>query len=192
MKEDILKGEVDWSKDNIIAYYDAVCEEVNKTFPRFMNTALLYYRTRTNYCSRSRETVGEAGILLQRNVMLFIVYDNEGKREDVDGKRGKIKAMGLDLKRSDICIYARLHLSELLLKTLTGSEEQEILDRIIEFRKEFRAKNPWQKGSPKRVNNLTQYRGQMAKYEKARNNAHKNGKSVKDIYSFHTDTLQRH
>ena len=28
----IFKGEVDWSKDNIIAYYDAVCEEVNKTF----------------------------------------------------------------------------------------------------------------------------------------------------------------
>ena len=26
----------------------------------------------------------------------MLVFDNEGKREDVDGKAGKIKAMGLD------------------------------------------------------------------------------------------------
>ena len=32
LKDEILKGNMDWSKDNIIAYYDAVCEEVNKTF----------------------------------------------------------------------------------------------------------------------------------------------------------------
>ena len=181
LKEDIRKGEVDWSKDNIIAYYDAVCEEVNKTFPRFMNTAFHCTTELGQIIAAGRETVGEAGIFITKKRYAILVYDNEGKREDVDGKPGKIKAMGLDLKRSDTPAFMQDFLSELLLKTLTGSEEQEILDRIIEFRKEFRAKNPWQKGSPKRVNNLTQYRGQMAKYEKARNNAHKNGKSVKDI-----------
>ena len=87
----------------------------------------------------------------------------EGKREDIDGKRGKIKAMGLDLKRSDTPAFMQDFLSELLLKTLTGAEEQEILDRIIEFRKESRAKNSWQKGSIKRVNNLTQHFGKMDK-----------------------------
>ena len=57
------------------------------------------------------------------------MYDNEGKREDVDGT-GKIKAMGLDLKRSDTCIYARLERT--VVENTPGSEEQEILDRIIE------------------------------------------------------------
>ena len=51
---------------------------------------------------------------------------------------GKIKAMGLDPKRSRHAPFMQDFLNELLLKTLTGLKEEEIIERIIEFRSEFR------------------------------------------------------
>jgi hypothetical protein len=71
--------------------------------------------------------------------------------------------MGLDLKRSDTPDYMQDFLSEVLMMVLTGSEEKEVIDRIIEFRKEFRDKPSWHKGTPKRVNNLTNLTKQFEK-----------------------------
>ena len=45
----------------------------------------------------------------------------------------------------------------------TGGTERSVIDRIIEFPKEFRDKPGWHKGTPKRVNNLTKH---TAPYEK--------------------------
>jgi DNA polymerase elongation subunit (family B) len=96
-----------------------------------------------------------------------LYYDKEGKRLDVDGKPGKIKAMGLDLKRSDTPEFMQKFLEEILTKVLNGSEEREILDRIIEFRTEFKARPGWEKGSPKRANNITEYEEKEKKAGKA-------------------------
>jgi hypothetical protein len=85
------------------------------------------------------------------------VYDNEGHREDTDDKPGKIKAMGLDLKRSDTPAFMQDFLSELLYSTLTGATEDAMIERIISFRSEFRNMPGWLKGTPKRVNKLTHY-----------------------------------
>ena len=104
-----------------------------------------------------REIVASSGIFITKKRYALLVYDDEGKRTDVDGKPGKIKAMGLDLKRSDTPAFMQDFLSEVLMMTLTGSSEQDVIDRIIEFRKEFRAKPDWEKGTPKRVNNLTNH-----------------------------------
>ena len=40
---------------------------------------------------------------------------------------------------------------------LTGKTEDEVLQAITNFRIEFKAKPGWEKGSPKRANNVTQY-----------------------------------
>ena len=40
--------------------------------------------------------VGSAGIFITKKRYAMLVFDNEGKREDEDGKAGYIKAMGLD------------------------------------------------------------------------------------------------
>ena len=87
----------------------------------------------------------------------MLYYDKEGKRADVDGKEGKMKAMGLDLKRSDTPVFVQDFLSELLYMVLQGKDEKEVLDRISEFRAEFKARPGWEKGSPKRANNMTKY-----------------------------------
>jgi hypothetical protein len=86
-----------------------------------------------------------------------MIYDKEGKRKDVDGKPGEIKVMGLDLKRSDTPKPVQDFLSEILTLVLTEVDKDSIFTRIKEFRTEFSQWPSWAKGSPKRVNNLTQY-----------------------------------
>ena len=157
LKDQIANGEVDWSRENVIAYYDAVCEEVNKTFPVFMRKAFHTTLELGEIIAAGREMVGSAGIFITKKRYAMLVFDNEGKREDVDGKAGYIKAMGLDLKRSDTPPYMQEFLKEILLMVLTNTPENEVLDRIVEFRKEFREMPSWQKGTPKRVNNLTHH-----------------------------------
>jgi hypothetical protein len=58
-------------------------------------------------------------------------------------------------------------LEEILTKVLNGSQEKEILDRIGEFRTEFKVRPGWEKGSPKRANNITEYREKEKKAGKA-------------------------
>ena len=181
LKEQIKKGEINWDRENIISYYDAVCDEVNKTFPAFMNKTFHTTLELGQIIAAGREMVGSSGIFITKKRYAMLVFDNEGKREDVDGKAGYIKAMGLDLKRSDTPPWMQDFLKNILLDVLTGSEEEEIIEKIIEFRKEYREKPSWQKGSTKRVNNLTAYKGKMDKYDRDRSKAHNTGKSVRDI-----------
>ena len=81
----------------------------------------------------------------------------EGNRLDTHGKPGKVKAMGLDLKRSDTPKVVQDFLSEILMDTLTGANEIDVLDKITEFRARFAERPAWEKGTPKRVNKLTYY-----------------------------------
>ena len=55
-----------------------------------------------------REIVAESGLYITKKRYAALVYDVEGFRSDVDGKPGKVKAMGLDLRRSDTRVYARV------------------------------------------------------------------------------------
>ena len=156
-KKEIDAGDLEWNKDKIIEFYDAACGEVNDSFPAYMNRAFHTTLDLGKIIAAGREIVGEAGIFITKKRYALLVFDDEGKRVDVDGKPGKIKAMGLDLKRSDTPAYMQEFLNEVLMMTLTGKPESEVIERIIEFRTEFRAMPDWQKGTPKRVNNLTNH-----------------------------------
>jgi hypothetical protein len=65
--------------------------------------------------------------------------------------------MGLDLKRSDTPKVIQEFLSTILDDVLTGATREEIIEKIREFKYLFKDRPGWEKGSPKRVNNLTKY-----------------------------------
>jgi hypothetical protein len=75
--------------------------------------------------------------------------------------------MGLDLKRSDTPKIVQDFLSSILLDTLTGSEKEHIYERVREFKYQFAELPAWEKGTPKRVNNLTHYTKEEEKLGKA-------------------------
>jgi DNA polymerase elongation subunit (family B) len=164
LQKDIDNGSIEWSKENVIALYDNIGEEVNTTFPQFMLDTFHVPKTRGEVIKAGREIVGSKSLFITKKRYAVLYYDKEGKRADVDGKPGKIKAMGLDLKRSDTPEFIQNFLSDVLEKVLTGATETDVLAHISEFRLRFKSRPGWEKGSPKRANKVTEY---QAKEEKA-------------------------
>jgi hypothetical protein len=105
----------------------------------------------------AREIVATKGLFIKKKRYGILVYDEDGNRKDVEGKPGKLKAMGLDLKRSDTPEFMQKFLEEILFDVLNGTEQINIKDKIREFRGNFKKRPGWEKGTPKRVNNLTKY-----------------------------------
>jgi hypothetical protein len=124
-------------------------------------------KTRGEVIKAGREIVAIKGLFITKKRYAVLYYDKEGKRTDVDGKPGKIKAMGLDLKRSDTPEFIQNFLSDILERVLTAGTEEEVLEHITQFRAEFKARPGWEKGSPKRANNITEYQAKEAKAGKA-------------------------
>lgn len=167
LKKDIDRGAIPWTKETVVQLYDQIGNEVNGTFQDFMLQAFHCPKSRGEVIKAGREVVGSKSLFITKKRYAVLVYDKEGKRADLDGKPGKIKAMGLDLKRSDTPEFMQDFLSKVLEKVLTGAQEQEILDMISEFRTAFKARPGWEKGTPKRVNNITAYRTKEEKQGKA-------------------------
>jgi len=167
LKKEIEEGKIPWTKDSVIKLYDQVCEEANKTFPKFMMEAFHCPKSRSDVIAAGREIVAESGLYITKKRYAALIYDNEGQRTDVDGKAGKVKAMGLDLKRSDTPVFMQDFLSELLMMVLQETPEKEILERISEFRTEFKLRPGYEKGSPKRANRIGDYQRKEQREGKA-------------------------
>jgi DNA polymerase elongation subunit (family B) len=155
LKAQIEDGTLNWDKDSIVEFYDAVAAQVDSTFPKYMREGHNCPQSYGEIIAAGREIVAESGIFITKKRYGMLVFDDEGNRVDIDGKRGKIKVMGLEIKRSDTPAYMQDFLKEILQMALEGQGEKAVLSRIKEFRKVFRAMSPWEKGTPKRVNNLT-------------------------------------
>jgi DNA polymerase elongation subunit (family B) len=164
LKVDIQKKQIPWDRDVVIQLYDQIAESVNATFPDFMLDAFHCPKSRGEVIKGGREIVAVKGLFITKKRYAVLYYDTDGKRQDVNGKPGKIKAMGLDLKRSDTPEFMQKFLEEVLTKVLNNAQEEEILNMITEFRTEFKARPGWEKGSPKRANNIAEY---QKKEEKA-------------------------
>ena len=157
LKHEVAAGNMAWSKETCIQLYDSIADQVNESFPAFMEQAFHCPREAGELIKAGRELVASNSLFITKKRYAVLIYDKEGKRKDVDGKPGEIKAMGLDLKRSDTPKVIQEFLYEILQKVLTGTERDEIIERIREFKYEFADRPAWEKGSPKRVNNLTKY-----------------------------------
>jgi DNA polymerase elongation subunit (family B) len=156
-KGQIDRGEIDWTRDKIIELYDMVADEVNATFPQFMNTAFNCPTNLGEIIKAGREVVASKGLFITKKRYAVLIYDKEGKRKDKDGSLGEIKAMGLDLKRADTPEFMQRFLETILLMVLNGQDKQDVIDAINEFRTAFKSRPGWEKGTPKRVNNLTKH-----------------------------------
>jgi len=167
LKTDIESGKIPWSTDNAIGLYDQVADAVDGTFADMMQEAFHCPKSRSDVIAAGREIVAESGLYITKKRYAALVVDNEGFRTDTDGKPGKVKAMGLDLRRSDTPVFMQEFLSELLLMVLTDIPQKQVLDRITEFRKEFSDRPGWEKGAPKRANKVGHYKRLEEKQGKA-------------------------
>jgi hypothetical protein len=161
MKNQPEFADFQWTKENVVKLYDSIGEMTNKSFPEFMRSAFNCPEQNGAIIRAARELCASKGLFITKKRYAVLIYDKEGKRKDVNGKAGEIKAMGLDLKRSDTPKIVQDFLSEILIDLLTGKTELEIQDKILAFRNEFRSWAGWLKGSPKRANKITHYENIM-------------------------------
>ena len=167
LKKEIDAGRMTWDKDTAIALYDSIADQVNMSFPGFMEQAFHCPREMGSIIRGGREIVASTGLFITKKRYAVLFYDKDGKRYDVGGKPGKVKAMGLDLKRSDTPKVIQEFLSDILNDTLNGVTKEPIIEKIRDFKYKFKERPGWEKGSPKRVNNLTMYGNKEAKEGKA-------------------------
>lgn len=143
-------------KDSMLALYLSIGDSVNESFPYFMNDHFNTGMERGKIIAAGLELVSETGMFIKKKRYAVLKFwDESSGRLDTDGKPGKIKAMGLDLKRADTPKFMQDFLSKILMQILTGVGEDPILEEIKEFRNEFRKMDPWEQGTPKKVNGLT-------------------------------------
>ena len=151
----LKETDFEWTKDNVLELYDTASETMNDSFTDFMIDAFNTTRENALIIQAGREVCASKGLFIKKKRYALLSYDIEGRRFDVDGSPGKIKAMGVDLKRADTPKSIQVFLENVLTKTLTGESEKEIKKYVREFRLHFRSWNGWEKGTPKRVNGLT-------------------------------------
>ena len=157
LKDDVEAGRMEWDKDICVALYDSIADQVNQSFPGFMEQAFHCPREMGSVIKGGRELVASKGLFITKKRYAVLYYDKEGKRLDVNGYPGKVKAMGLDLKRSDTPKVVQEFLSEVLENVLTGHSRADVIEKIRAFKYLFMERPAWEKGTPKRVNNLTKY-----------------------------------
>ncbi len=167
VKAEVEAGKMEWNKDICIQVYDSIADQVNESFPEFMERACHCPRQNGAIIKGGRELIATKGLFIKKKRYAVLIYDKEGKRKDVNGKPGEVKAMGLDLKRSDTPKVVQDFLSEILLDVLTGAERDSIIEKVREFKISFQERPAWEKGTPKRVNNLTKYTAEENRLGKA-------------------------
>ena len=101
IQAEVQAGKMTWNRETCIALYDQIGEAVNESFPGFMERAFHCPRDMGTIIKGGRELIASKGIFIKKKRYAVLIYDLEGVRLDVNGKPGKVKAMGLDLKRSD-------------------------------------------------------------------------------------------
>lgn len=157
LKEEIDSGNMEWSKETAIQLYDSIADQINEGFPVFMEKAFHTPRKNGEIIRAGRELVSDRSLFITKKRYAVNIFDKEGKRKDVDGKMGSIKAMGLDLKRADTPKYVQEFLMNVLVMVLSGKQRDEVIEVIKDFKRKLSAQDGWTKGSPKGVNKLTSY-----------------------------------
>ena len=164
--------------EGAIRLYDTISDQVSDTFPAMLKKQCNIPLHVGTVMKAGREVVGRSGLFITKKRYAIKCLDIEGYQPE----GGKLKIMGMDIKRSDTPEFIQDFLEEVLDDALSGSEEADVIHKIKEFKKEFQSLDPWEKGMPKRVNNLTPY---TIKYEKIKGISGKDpfakkSKSIKD------------
>jgi hypothetical protein len=83
---------------------------------------------------------------------------------DKDGKKGKMKYMGIEVKRSDTPKIVQDVLVDGLETLLDGKPEKEVMDIFVNFKKRIIDMNPWVLARPCGANAVSYYTSEYENY----------------------------
>ena len=154
-----LPKDTELDLESAVKLYDHVSDTVSDTFSEFLKQDFNVPLIAGEVLKAGREVVGRAGLFITKKRYAINCWDIEGYQPD----GGKLKVMGMEIKRSDTPEFVQDFLERILFDALSGKGEKEVIEYIKQFKKDFQSIEPWKKGMPKRVNNLTQYTKKIEK-----------------------------
>jgi DNA polymerase elongation subunit (family B) len=160
-----LPADAELDLESAVKLYDHISDTVSKTFPQFLNETFNVPFSAGAVLKAGREVVGRSGLFITKKRYAVKCLDIEGYQP----QGGKLKIMGMDIKRSDTPEFVQEFLETLLDNALTTANEEQVIQQIKDFKQHFRNLEPWKKGMPKRVNNLTMYTEMLRKSRRNEN-----------------------
>lgn len=161
----LMSEEFNTDSKLVLDTYLKVGDAVNDSFPPFMDRTFNTGITRGEIIAAGLELVASNALFIKKKKYACLkMWDDDNKWLAAPGK---LKAMGLDLKRADTPVEMQSFLTRILMDLLQGAEEKQVLKDIADFRLEFRKWKSWQKGSPKKVQGLSKYSAIKTQQNKA-------------------------
>jgi DNA polymerase elongation subunit (family B) len=158
----LFPDDVEINFDSVKSAYDALSDAVSDSFPAFMTEDFNAPEHLGSIIKAGREVIGRAGLFITKKRYAINCLAIEDKEYD----NGKLKAMGIEIKRSDTPEEVQDFLEKILTMALNGHSEADVISEIKSFRQEFKKLSPWLKGMPKTVKRLSHFETMLEKMER--------------------------
>lgn len=168
LQADIDAGSIVWDRDTVVSLYDTIADSVSDSFADFVCETFNVPIKSGQVLRCGREVAGVSALFTKKKRYAILVFDEEGVRHDVGDSPGKLKITGLDIRRSDTPKRVQEFLRDVLMLTLTTKDEESVIQHIRQFKTEFAKLDPWHKGMPKAVNNLSNYMSKLDRWASQR------------------------
>jgi len=146
------------NRDEFIELSNTVASIANESFADFYKNTFNVSKVESKVIKCEREICADTTYFLKKKRYAALVYDEKNRRLDTGNKAGKLKVMGLEIKRSDCPAWVQHKLEDTLYNVLAYKPEfSEIVSEIRSWRHDFLQQDKWKMGIPKRVNKLTHY-----------------------------------
>lgn len=152
-------------RDLAIEIYNAISDKTNSSFPAFMDQRFNTGIENGSIIKAGRENLASYSLFIKKKRYAMNLFDKDGIRLDKNGKNGKLKIMGLQIKRSDTPKMIQDCLKEGMDMLLNGTSEDEVVNYFTKFKDDLANKEPWVLGRPSGANAVSHYTDLHYKYQ---------------------------
>ncbi|AOV60287.1 DNA polymerase [Synechococcus phage S-CAM9] len=149
-------------KTAIVGLLDKICQDKLEPFiDKSYQDLADYVQAYDQKMFMKRENIADRGIWTAKKRYILNVHDSEGVRY----AEPKLKIMGIEAVKSSTPAPCRQAIKDALKVVMKGTED-EAIDFIENFRKEFKSLPPEDISFPRSVSEVTKYKSNRAIYEK--------------------------
>jgi len=152
-------------RDLAVEIYNAISDKTNSSFPSFMDQRFNTGIENGSIIKAGRENLASYSLFIKKKRYAMNLFDKDGIRLDKNGKNGKLKIMGLQIKRSDTPKMIQDCLKEGMDMLLNGTSEDEVVNYFTKFKDDLANKEPWVLGRPSGANAVSHYTDLHYKYQ---------------------------
>ena len=149
-------------KGKVVDFLNKACESQMEPFIEKSYQALAtYVNAYDQKMQMKRENIADRGIWTAKKRYILNVHDSEGVRY----AEPKLKIMGIEAVKSSTPAPCRKAIKDALKVMMSGTEDQ-MIDFIDSFRKEFKSLPPEDISFPRSVSEVTKYKSNQSIYAK--------------------------